>query len=93
MFLFFAVPAQEVILSKIDKLANFILVTPISSMIGTDLLQNIMQSLHDLKEQQKRLISGITSVSDILTKMMFVLAPLVRLAGTTVPTLPTFFII
>jgi hypothetical protein len=80
----FLVPAQDIILSKIDKIARFIIETPATSFIGTDLLQTIMKSLQDLKEQQKRLLSGNSSISDVITKMMFVLAPLTRFAASMV---------
>ncbi|KAJ3414329.1 hypothetical protein HDV05_006697 [Chytridiales sp. JEL 0842] len=74
------VSANDLLLANIEKTAQLILDTPYKAMVGTAVAQDIMKSLHDLKEDQKKSLLGNAEAEDLLTKLIYVFSNVSRLS-------------
>jgi len=68
------------LLFKIEQVVTTILSTPAEKYIGTSVAIDFMKSLNDLINEQKSLIVGDPEVEDILTKLIYVYSPVVRIS-------------
>ncbi|ORX45050.1 hypothetical protein BCR36DRAFT_121041 [Piromyces finnis] len=68
------------LLIKIEQVIADILKTPAEKYIGTSVAINFMKELNDLINEQKSLVVGDPEVEDILTKLLYVYAPVVRIS-------------
>ncbi|KAJ3282187.1 hypothetical protein HK104_011050 [Borealophlyctis nickersoniae] len=71
---------HDVLLSRIEATARMIVQTPATALIHSDVALDIMRNLQELMEQQRRLVVGNSEADDLLTKLLFVFAPVSRIA-------------
>jgi hypothetical protein len=80
------VSASELLLANVEKTAEAILDTSYESMVGTSVAQDIMKTLHDLKEEQRKSMVGNAEAEDLLAKLIYVFSNVSRLAESLVST-------
>ncbi|KAJ3090820.1 hypothetical protein HK102_002563 [Quaeritorhiza haematococci] len=66
--------------SIFECVAKLILQTPVTAMIDTTIALDFMKNLQELMEEQRRMVVGNAAADDLLTKLLFVYAPVSRLA-------------
>ncbi|TPX32831.1 hypothetical protein SmJEL517_g04161 [Synchytrium microbalum] len=75
----FASP-HDLLLTQIESIGTLIMHTPASALINTQVAGDFMRSLQDLMEQSRRMVVGNAEANDLLTKLLFVFAPVSRVA-------------
>jgi len=68
------------LLYKIEQVIGDILRTPAEKYIGTSVAIDFMKDLNELINEQKSLVVGDPEIEDILTKLLYVYSPVVRIS-------------
>ena len=74
-----AVSTSEALMTRVEHIAFRILQTSVIAMIDTDVASDLMKSLQTQLEFQKNLTGDHSEANDLLTKLLFIFAPLLRM--------------
>ncbi|KAJ3100290.1 hypothetical protein HDU97_002381 [Phlyctochytrium planicorne] len=77
-----SISTQEMLFSHIEATAIMIIRTPAEDFIGSTRASEFMKAMQELMEAQRRTVVANTSSIDLLTQMLFVFAPVSRVADS-----------
>ncbi|KAI8810908.1 hypothetical protein BJ742DRAFT_163042 [Cladochytrium replicatum] len=76
--------SHDLLMNRIEDVAYAILLTPAEAMVGTNLAANLMKALQELMEEVRMLVVGNADADEMVTKLLFVFAPVSRVADSLV---------
>lgn len=69
---------------RIQSIAKLILQTPSTSMMNSTIASDLIEELNQLSQAQSTMIVGNADAEDLLIKLMYLFAPVARLATSLV---------
>ena len=76
--------AHEVLFTRIECVGRLFMETPSSDLINSSIASDFMKTFQELNEQQRTMIVSSYEADDLLTKLMFIIAPVSRIAESLV---------